>query len=511
MFGYSVDAISQIFSSLEATKESQTSESNACKSRSQALREEAQMMKQQAQAMKQEAQSLRAQVPGLRAQASALNSKQEWTTETTTVTDPETGETTTTTESVRDYAAEAANRAQAAALNAQADQMEARATELEAKAAELEAEAATNEAEAAALDALAAMLIAAAAAIIGQITIFRNTQSQVESIISKTVSLLTSGSNLISSVISGLDIPTDSFVGNWGSGILEGALNLLGINLEDGLTDEVYKSSEGLVNTGGFVVKGLLSYGISAALGGGVLGQVGNLVVNRFAGIVIDNVFNEKTAAATGDAIISGLGLLGIDLGGDTVGQSGDASFGEILGDLAGTIGSQFMSGLATAGGTVAQELVNYATSQVFGNGPLGQTAKTTVNKFAGGVIDSLLTESGGSPTLATVGNAISSGLSVIGIDFDDGLTDEVQMASGGLIDIGGQVAKGLINYAADQALGDGALGQVGKTVVNKFAGQLIDNVFNEKTAAKAGEAVVSGLGMIGVNLDSIGFSLATA
>ncbi len=334
MFGYCVDVMSQIFTSLESTKESQSSEADACKSRAEALRAEAEAMRAEAEAMRAEAQALRAQVPGLRAQAAALYAKQEWTTESRTVTDPETGETTTETETVRDYAAEAANRAQASALEAQANQMEARAGELEAKAAELEAKATAYEAEATALDALASMLMAAAAAIASQITVFKNTQSIVEETISRVVGLLTEGTNIVSNVISNLDIPVDTFVGNWGSGIVEGVLNLVGIDLEDGLTDEVYKFSEGLVNTGAIAVKGFVSIAANAILGDGVLGQVGKTVINKLAGTVVDNIFDEQAVLATSNAIISGLGLIGVNL--DTTGFNLNQAImnGKVSGDI---------------------------------------------------------------------------------------------------------------------------------------------------------------------------------
>ena len=240
MFGYSEDVLNGICTNLETTSESLRAEVTACRSQAETLRAEAESLRAQAETLRAEAESLRAQAASLKAQASALRSKQEWKTVSRTVTDPETGESRSESETVRDYAAEAANRAQADSMDAQAAQMEAQASQKEAEAVAKDAEAVAKDAEAAALDALAAGLEASASAIDGQVQSYRTVMTTVETMIIKTKETLNTGINKIENAISKIELPEMDIIEGLGTGIINGVMNAFNISEIEKIADEIY-------------------------------------------------------------------------------------------------------------------------------------------------------------------------------------------------------------------------------------------------------------------------------
>lgn len=185
------------------------------------------------------------------------------------------------------------------------------------------ARAATLRAEAANLKAIAAALRGLAAALRGTLFSMTSQQKQISQAsqdsqfaIVATTKLLREGIDVTKRVIAAFNVPEASNFKEWTSAVGDNLLNAIGVDLSDGLNDEIY-TAIGVVTTvgaiaGPLVVRRTTSI-IGAKMGNGIIGNIGRYEANIAADAIIKTYFNETGAKVAQNAIASALTFIGID------------------------------------------------------------------------------------------------------------------------------------------------------------------------------------------------------
>lgn len=188
-----------------------------------------------------------------------------------------------------------------------------------------------NKIEAAGLRAAAALLRAAGKALLSNVTVLRNlatglrntievlkaNQTKFQNAVDKTNTvignvnnLIQTGTNIIQNVNKYLSVPNASNVLEWGAGVANNFLGMYGIDLSDGIGDELEKTISNLVNVG---------YGLAGSYVGSTISSMaysafGNipLIGSYLAGEVasqgiqgIGKYFDSTSAQETTDKIVS--------------------------------------------------------------------------------------------------------------------------------------------------------------------------------------------------------------
>ena len=185
------------------------------------------------------------------------------------------------------------------------------------------ARAATLRAEAANLKAIAAALRGLAAALRGTLFSMTSQQKQISQAsqdsqfaIVATTKLLREGIDVTKRVIAAFNVPEASNFKEWTSAVGDNLLNAIGVDLSDGLNDEIY-TAIGVVTTvgaiaGPLVVRRTTSI-IGAKMGNGIIGNIGRYEANIVSEAIIKTYFNETGAKVAQNAIASALTFIGID------------------------------------------------------------------------------------------------------------------------------------------------------------------------------------------------------
>lgn len=185
------------------------------------------------------------------------------------------------------------------------------------------ARAATLRAEAANLKAIAATLRGLAAALRGTLFSMTSQQKQISQAsqdsqfaIVATTKLLRDGIDVTKRVIAAFNVPEASNFKEWTSAVGDNLLNAIGVDLSDGLNDEIY-TAIGVVTTvgaiaGPVVVRRITSI-IGAKMGNGIIGNIGRYEANIVSEAIIKTYFNETGAKVAQNAIASALTFIGID------------------------------------------------------------------------------------------------------------------------------------------------------------------------------------------------------
>ena len=185
------------------------------------------------------------------------------------------------------------------------------------------ARAATLRAEAANLKAIAAALRGLAAALRGTLFSMTSQQKQISQAsqdsqfaIVATTKLLREGIDVTKRVIAAFNVPEASNFKEWTSAVGDNLLNAIGVDLSDGLNDEIY-TAIGVVTTvgaiaGPLVVRRITSI-IGAKMGNGIIGNIGRYEANIVSEAIIKTYFNETGAKVAQNAIASALTFIGID------------------------------------------------------------------------------------------------------------------------------------------------------------------------------------------------------
>lgn len=185
------------------------------------------------------------------------------------------------------------------------------------------ARAATLRAEAANLKAIAAALRGLAAALRGTLFSMTSQQKQISQAsqdsqfaIVATTKLLREGIDVTKRVIAAFNVPEASNFKEWTSAVGDNLLNAIGVDLSDGLNDEIY-TAIGVVTTvgaiaGPLVVRRITSI-IGVKMGNGIIGNIGRYEANIVSEAIIKTYFNETGAKVAQNAIASALTFIGID------------------------------------------------------------------------------------------------------------------------------------------------------------------------------------------------------
>lgn len=185
------------------------------------------------------------------------------------------------------------------------------------------ARAATLRAEAANLKAIAAALRGLAAALRGTLFSMTSQQKQISQAsqdsqfaIVATTKLLREGIDVTKRVIAAFNVPEASNFKEWTSAVGDNLLKAIGVDLSDGLNDEIY-TAIGVATTvgaiaGPLVVRRTTSI-IGAKMGNGIIGNIGRYEANIAADAIIKTYFNETGAKVAQNAIASALTFIGID------------------------------------------------------------------------------------------------------------------------------------------------------------------------------------------------------
>lgn len=268
---------------------------NAAKNIINDLKDNASQMEADAVSYEQQANSNEKSANEKEAEAKSEEEKiHHYKTVTNTITD-EDGNTTTETEEIIDAAADAASMARATTLRAQAIKLRA---------------------VAAALKALAVSLRATIFAINRQQQAFDQATENAQRAISNINALLKYETNYVEKIISSFNIPQFSNITEWTKKTENNMKKILGLNLSNGLNDELYGGIDYITrlgaSTGAKVIKGITSF---------TCGVVGSIYSNekvtndikQLSEDIINKYFSNTSANLVRDKWVSGMSYLGIN------------------------------------------------------------------------------------------------------------------------------------------------------------------------------------------------------
>lgn len=192
-----------------------------------------------------------------------------------------------------------------------------------ANAASLRAEAARLRAEAPRLRAAASALRALAAALRMTVGMLRSRQQMInqaivatQTAVSFTVNLLVEGTNMAKQAVEAFNVPEKKFTKEWASSVGTNLLKVVGIDLSDGLNDELYVAIGVATQLGAVAGTIAVRYTVSlinSKIGNGIIGSVAKYGVRTASDIMVETYLGKTGAKVAQNAIASALTLHGIN------------------------------------------------------------------------------------------------------------------------------------------------------------------------------------------------------
>lgn len=192
-----------------------------------------------------------------------------------------------------------------------------------ANAASLRAEAARLRAEAPRLRAAASALRALAAALRMTVGMLRSRQQKInqaivatQTAVSFTVNLLVEGTNMAKQAVEAFNVPEKKFTKEWASSVGTNLLKVVGVDLSDGLNDELYVAIGVATQLGTVAGTIAVRYTVSlinSKIGNGIIGSVTKYGVKTASDIMIETYLGKTGAKVAQNAIASALTLHGIN------------------------------------------------------------------------------------------------------------------------------------------------------------------------------------------------------
>lgn len=163
---------------------------------------------------------------------------------------------------------------------------------------------------------LVALLGSASQALQVQEKQFKQAIDNTNMAIAITGTLLSAGLDLMADVVSAFDVPKTDNKKEWAKNVGNNLLKIVGVDLSDGLNDEIY-TAIGITTQLGVIVGTIAlkstSAMISTKLGPGIVGTAGKQVLNVGTTIITNKYLNQTGAKRAQNAIASALTLHGIN------------------------------------------------------------------------------------------------------------------------------------------------------------------------------------------------------
>ena len=185
------------------------------------------------------------------------------------------------------------------------------------------ANAARLRAEAASLKAVASALRALAAALRMTVGMLRSRQQMInqaivatQTAVSFTVNLLVEGTNMAKQAVEAFNVPEKKFTKEWVSSVGTNLLKVVGVDLSDGLNDELYVAIGVATQLGTVAGTIAVRYTVSlinSKIGNGIIGSVAKCGVKTASDIMIETYLGKTGAKVAQNAIASALTLHGIN------------------------------------------------------------------------------------------------------------------------------------------------------------------------------------------------------
>lgn len=185
------------------------------------------------------------------------------------------------------------------------------------------ANAARLRAEAASLKAAASALRALAAALRMTVGILRSRQQMInqaivatQTAVSFTVNLLVEGTNMAKQAVEAFNVPEKKFTKEWASSVGTNLLKVVGVDLSDGLNDELYVAIGVATQVGAVAGTIAVRYTVSlinSKIGNGIIGSVAKYGVKTASDIMVETYLGKTGAKVAQNAIASALTLHGIN------------------------------------------------------------------------------------------------------------------------------------------------------------------------------------------------------
>lgn len=185
------------------------------------------------------------------------------------------------------------------------------------------ANAARLRAEVASLKAVASALRALAVALRMTVGMLRNRQQKInqaivatQTAVSFTVNLLVEGTNMAKQAVEAFNVPEKKFTKEWASSVGTNLLKVVGVDLSDGLNDELYVAIGVATQLGTVAGTIAVRYTVSlinSKIGNGIIGSVAKYGVKTASDIMIETYLGKTGAKVAQNAIASALTLHGIN------------------------------------------------------------------------------------------------------------------------------------------------------------------------------------------------------
>ena len=185
-----------------------------------------------------------------------------------------------------------------------------------ANAARLRAEAASLKAAASALRALAAALRMTVGMLRSRQQMINQAIVATQTAVSFTVNLLVEGTNMAKQSVEAFNVPEKKFTKEWASSVGTNLLKVVGIDLSDGLNDELYVAIGVATQLGAVAGTIAVRYTVSlinSKIGNGIIGSVAKYGVKTASDIMVETYLGKTGAKVAQNAIASALTLHGIN------------------------------------------------------------------------------------------------------------------------------------------------------------------------------------------------------
>ena len=185
-----------------------------------------------------------------------------------------------------------------------------------ANAAKLRMEAANLKTMASALRALAVALRLTSSALKSQQQKFNQAITNTQIAITFTTKLLSEGENMARQAIEAFNVPETKFTKEWATSVSNNLLKIIGVDLSDGLNDEIYNAIGVTTQLGTFAGTIAVRYTtslINSKLGNGIIANVAKYEIKTASEVIIETYLGKTGAKVAQNAIASALTLHGIN------------------------------------------------------------------------------------------------------------------------------------------------------------------------------------------------------
>ena len=134
--------------------------------------------------------------------------------------------------------------------------------------------------------------------------------------VSFTVNLLVEGTNMAKQAVEAFNVPEKKFTKDWASSVGTNLLKVVGIDLSDGLNDELYVAIGVATQLGAVAGTIAVRYTVSlinSKIGNGIIGSVAKYGVRTASDIMVETYLGKTGAKVAQNAIASALTLHGIN------------------------------------------------------------------------------------------------------------------------------------------------------------------------------------------------------